>query len=64
VKQQKDQIDILFANAGIAESALLGSITEDHFDKIFNINVKGLLFTVQRALPLFQDGGSIIVTAP
>jgi NAD(P)-dependent dehydrogenase (short-subunit alcohol dehydrogenase family) len=63
VKQQKGRIDILFANAGIAESAPLGSITEDHFDKIFNINVKGLLFTVQRALPLFQDGGSIILTA-
>jgi NAD(P)-dependent dehydrogenase (short-subunit alcohol dehydrogenase family) len=63
VKQQKDQIDILFANAGIAESAPLGSITEDHFDKIFNINVKGLLFTVQKALPLFQDGGSIILTS-
>jgi len=63
VKQQKGRIDILFANAGIAESAPLGSITEDHFDKIFNINVKGLLFTVQRALPLFQDGGSIILTS-
>ena len=63
VKQQKGRIDILFANAGIAESAPLGSITESHFDKIFNINVKGLLFTVQRALPLFQDGGSIILTS-
>jgi len=63
VKQQKDRIDILFANAGIAESAPLGSITEDHFDKIFNINVKGLLFTVQSTLPLFQDGGSIILTS-
>jgi len=63
VKQQKGRIDILFANAGIAESAPLGSITEDHFDKIFNINVKGLLFTVQRALPLFQDGSYIILTS-
>ena len=63
VKQQKGRIDILFANAGIAESAPLGSITEDHFDKSFGINVKGLLFTVQKALPLFQDGGSIILTA-
>jgi NAD(P)-dependent dehydrogenase (short-subunit alcohol dehydrogenase family) len=63
VKQQKDRIDVLFANAGIAEFAPLGSITESHFDKIFNINVKGLLFTVQKALPLFQDGGSIILTA-
>src|SRR5215469_6067124 len=63
VKQQKGRIDILFANAGIAESAPLGSNTEDHFDKIFDINVKGLLFTVQMALPLFQDGGSIILTS-
>jgi NAD(P)-dependent dehydrogenase (short-subunit alcohol dehydrogenase family) len=63
VKQQKGRIDILFANAGVADVAPLGSITESHFDKIFNINVKGLLFTVQKALPLFQDGGSIILTA-
>jgi NAD(P)-dependent dehydrogenase (short-subunit alcohol dehydrogenase family) len=62
VKQQ-GRIDVLFANAGIAEFAPLGSITESHFDKLFNINVKGLLFTVQKALPLFQDGGSIILTA-
>ncbi|MFZ0514926.1 MAG: SDR family NAD(P)-dependent oxidoreductase [Candidatus Nitrosopolaris sp.] len=60
---QKGRIDILFANAGILESAPLGSITEAHFDKIFNINVKGLLFTVQGALPLFQDGGSVILTS-
>ena len=45
------------------DSASLGSITEDHFDKIFNVNVKGLLFTVQKALPLFQEGGSIILTS-
>ena len=63
VKQQKGRIDVLFANAGIIELAPLGSITESHFDKMFNINVKGLLFTVQKALPLFQDGGSIILTA-
>src|SRR5438105_3428150 len=64
VKQQKGRIDVLFANAGIIELAPLGSITESHFDKIFNINVKGLLFTVQKALPLFHDGGgSIILTA-
>jgi NAD(P)-dependent dehydrogenase (short-subunit alcohol dehydrogenase family) len=63
VKQQKVRIDVLFANAGIMESASLGSITESHFDKIFNVNVKGLLFTVQKALPLFQDGGSIVLTA-
>ena len=63
VKQQKGRIDILFANAGVIEVTPLGSITEAHFDKIFNINVKGLLFAVQKALPLFQDGGSIILTA-
>jgi NAD(P)-dependent dehydrogenase (short-subunit alcohol dehydrogenase family) len=63
VKQQKGRIDILFANAGVAEFAPLGTITEDLFDKTFNINVKGLLFTVQKALPLFQDGGSIILNA-
>jgi NAD(P)-dependent dehydrogenase (short-subunit alcohol dehydrogenase family) len=63
VKQRKGRIDVLFANAGIAEFKTLGSITESHFDKSFNINVKGLLFTVQKALPLFQDGGSIILTA-
>ena len=63
IKQQRRQIDVLFANAGVGEFALLGSITESHFDKTFNINVKGLLFTVQKALPLFQDGGSIILNA-
>ena len=49
VKQQKGQIDVLFANAGIIGLASLGSITESHFDKIFSINVKGLLFTVQKS---------------
>ncbi|MGB6529458.1 MAG: SDR family NAD(P)-dependent oxidoreductase [Candidatus Nitrosopolaris sp.] len=63
VKDQKGGIDILFANSGIVEFAPLGSITESHFDKVFNINVKGLLFTVQKALPLFQGGGSNILTA-
>jgi NAD(P)-dependent dehydrogenase (short-subunit alcohol dehydrogenase family) len=62
VKQQKGRIDVLFANAGIIELAPVGSITESHFDKIFSVNVKGLLFTVQKALTLFQDGGSIILT--
>jgi NAD(P)-dependent dehydrogenase (short-subunit alcohol dehydrogenase family) len=62
VKQQKGRINVLFANAGIIELAHIGSITESHFDKIFNVNVKGLLFTVQKALTLFQDGGSIILT--
>jgi NAD(P)-dependent dehydrogenase (short-subunit alcohol dehydrogenase family) len=63
VKQQKGRIDVLFANAGLLEFAPLEAITEAHFDKIFSVNVKGLLFTVQKALPLFQDGGSIILNA-
>ncbi len=63
VKDQKGHIDILFANAGIAQFAPLGEISEEHFDNIFRINVKGLLFTVQKALPLFHDGGSIILNA-
>src|ERR1700675_2526500 len=58
----KGRIDIVFANAGVAEFAPLGSITEEHFDKLFNINVRGTLFTVQKALPLMNDGGSIILT--
>jgi NAD(P)-dependent dehydrogenase (short-subunit alcohol dehydrogenase family) len=61
VKEQKGRIDILFANAGVGELAPLGEITEAHFDKTFGINVKGLLFTVQKALPLFQDGGGSII---
>jgi len=65
VNEQKGRIDILFANAGVGELVPLGEISEAHFDKIFSVNVKGLLFTVQKALPLFQDGGggSIILTA-
>lgn len=63
VKEQKGRIDILFANAGVGELVPLGAITEAHFDKTFGINVKGLVFTVQKALPLFQDGGSIILNA-
>jgi NAD(P)-dependent dehydrogenase (short-subunit alcohol dehydrogenase family) len=58
----KGRIDIVFANAGVSEFAPLGEITEEHFDKLFNINVKGTLFTVQMALPLLNDGGSIILT--
>ncbi len=63
VKAQKGRVDIVFANAGGGEFAPLGEITEEHFDKAFNSNVKGLLFTVQKALPLFQEGGSIILNA-
>ena len=63
VKDKKGHLDILFANAGIAQFARLGEISEEHFDKIFDINVKGLLFSVQKALPILQDGSSIILNA-
>jgi NAD(P)-dependent dehydrogenase (short-subunit alcohol dehydrogenase family) len=63
VKQQKGRLDIVFANAGGGEFAPLGAITEEHFDKTFNANVKGVLFTVQKALPLLADGSSIILNA-
>lgn len=63
VKDQKNHIDIIFANAGIAQFAPLEKISEEHFDKIFRINVKGLLFTVQKLLPIFQESGSIILNA-
>jgi NAD(P)-dependent dehydrogenase (short-subunit alcohol dehydrogenase family) len=62
VRNKKERIDILFANAGVGEFGRMGSITEEHFDKIMDINVKGTLFTVQKALPLFTNGGSIIMT--
>jgi NAD(P)-dependent dehydrogenase (short-subunit alcohol dehydrogenase family) len=62
VKAEGRRIDVVFANAGLGEFAALGSITEEHFDRLFNINVKGALFTVQKALPLLNDGGSIILT--
>ena len=62
VEGEGRRIDVVFANAGVAEFAALGNITEEHFDKLFNINVKGALFTVQKALPLLNDGGSIILT--
>jgi NAD(P)-dependent dehydrogenase (short-subunit alcohol dehydrogenase family) len=63
IKKEKDRIDIVFANAGVARYAPIGTITEDFFDSIFDINVKGVLFTVQKALPLLRDGGSIILNA-
>jgi NAD(P)-dependent dehydrogenase (short-subunit alcohol dehydrogenase family) len=63
VKQQKGRIDILFANAGLGEFATLREISETHFDKTFGVNVKGLLFSVQKAVPLFKDGGSIILNS-
>ena len=63
IQKEKGQLDIVFANAGGGSFAALGSITEEHFDQIFNINVKGLVFTVQKALPLLKDGGAIILNA-
>jgi NAD(P)-dependent dehydrogenase (short-subunit alcohol dehydrogenase family) len=61
VKKEKGNIDILFASAGRGELAPIGQVTEQHFDDTFNLNVRGTLFTVQKALPLFNDGGSIIM---
>ena len=63
IKREKGRLDSVFANAGVATSAPFGEITEEHYDSIFNINVKGLLFTVQKALPLLPDGASIILNA-
>jgi NAD(P)-dependent dehydrogenase (short-subunit alcohol dehydrogenase family) len=63
VKEKHGHIDMLFANAGGGTVAPLATATEAHFDKIFDVNVKGLFFTVQKALPLFKDGGSIILTS-
>jgi NAD(P)-dependent dehydrogenase (short-subunit alcohol dehydrogenase family) len=63
IRDEKGRLDILFANAGIARYATLGNITEELYDSIFNVNVKGVLFTVQKALPLMPDGGSIILNA-
>src|SRR5450631_2312237 len=61
VKREKGKIDVLFASAVIGEPVPLGEITEQHFDKTFDLNVRGTLFTVQKALPLFNDGGSIFM---
>ena len=63
IKRENGRLDIVFANAGIAKYATFGTITEDLYDSIFNINVKGLFFTVQKALPLLPDGASIILNA-
>ena len=60
---RRGKLDIVFANAGGAKFAPLGKITEEHYDALFNGNVKGLLFTVQKALPLLPDGASIILNA-
>jgi len=63
IKRDKGKLDIVFANAGVAKYAPLGKITEEFFDSIFDINVKGVLFTVQKALPLLANGASIILNA-
>src|ERR1700675_1532396 len=63
IKQEKGRLDIVFANAGTAKYAPLGEITEQFFDSIFDVNVKGLLFTVQMALPLLKDGSSVVLCA-
>jgi NAD(P)-dependent dehydrogenase (short-subunit alcohol dehydrogenase family) len=55
------RVDVVFANAGVGQFAPLGAVTEEHFDELFNVNVRGTLFTVQKALPLLKDGGSIIL---
>jgi NAD(P)-dependent dehydrogenase (short-subunit alcohol dehydrogenase family) len=63
VKEKHGRIDVLFANAGIGEVSKIGEITEKHFDAAFGLNTRGTLFTVQKALPLMTDGGSIIMTS-
>lgn len=63
IKQEKGRLDVVFANAGIAKYAALGKIPEELYDSIFDVNVKGVLFTVQKALPLLADGASIILNA-
>jgi len=62
VKREKGAIDVLWASAGTGEQRRLGEITEEHFDAAFGLNARGTLFTVQKALPLFNDGGSIFMT--
>jgi NAD(P)-dependent dehydrogenase (short-subunit alcohol dehydrogenase family) len=62
VKQEKGAIDVLWASAGMGQQGRLGEITEEHFDALFALNAGGTLFTVQKALPLFNDGGSIFMT--
>lgn len=63
IQHKKGSLDIVFANAGTGHFAPLGQITTEHFDRQFNVNVRGLLFTVQKALPLMKPGGSIVLNA-
>ena len=62
VRQEKGAVDVLWASAGTGEPRMLGEITEEHFDAAFGLNARGTLFTVQKALPLLNDGGSIFMT--
>jgi NAD(P)-dependent dehydrogenase (short-subunit alcohol dehydrogenase family) len=62
VRQEKGALDVLWASAGGGEEGKLGEITEEQFDAAFSVNARGTLFTVQKALPLFNDGGSIFMT--
>lgn len=61
IERDHGRVDVVFANAGISESAPIGALEEEHFDRVFDTNVKGLVFTVQKALPLMEAGGSIIL---
>ncbi len=63
IQQEKDRLDVLFVNAGSGTMVPLGAITEQHFDDTFNVNVKAVLFTVQKALPLIPEGGAIVLNA-
>ena len=63
VRERFGRVDVLFANAGVAPFVPFRAVTEEHFDRLFNINVRGLFFTVQKALPLLSDGASVILNA-
>lgn len=63
IKEQKGRLDVVFANAGFGSFAPLGHITEEHFDTIYGTNVKGVVFTVQGALPLMDQGGAVVINA-
>ncbi len=64
VKSTKGRVDILLANAGLGERGVIGDVTEEHFDRVFGVNVKRTFFTVQKALPLLTEGASVIMTGP
>jgi NAD(P)-dependent dehydrogenase (short-subunit alcohol dehydrogenase family) len=63
IGEDRGRLDVLFANAGVSPLVPLGSITEEHYDTVFDVNVKGVVFTVQKALPLMPDGGAIVLNA-